>query len=95
MPSKIDWAALEAVYATSAALKAQRPTLEEATATHLAALTAWDAAEERAAIMEYDGGLTRAKAERLAFAWEKGVCWWLGGVREPPSGLRKLVSQSQ
>jgi len=76
MPFKIDWAALEAVYTASAAPKAQRPSLAVAMATHLAALTAWDAAEERVAIMEYDGGLTRAKAERLAFATEKGVCWW-------------------
>ena len=29
---------------------------------------ALDAAEERAAIMEFDGGLTRAEAERLALA---------------------------
>jgi len=76
MPSKIDWAALDAVYATSAAPKAQRPSLEDATVRHLAALTAWDAAEERAAIQEYDGDLTRAKAEALAFAGVKGVCWW-------------------
>jgi len=76
MPSKIDWAALEAVYAASAAPMAQRPSLADATATHLAALTAWDAAEERAAIMEYDGGLSRKEAEALAFSGVKGVCWW-------------------
>ncbi len=75
MPSKIDWAALDAVYSASAARKAQRPSLKDATATHLAALAAWDAAEERAAVVEYDGGLSRAKAEALAFAGVKG-CWW-------------------
>ena len=80
MPSKIDWAALEAVYSASRAPKAQRPSLEDATATHLAALTAWDAAEERAAIREYCGGQSRAKAEALAFAGVKGVCWWRGIV---------------
>ena len=75
MPSKINWAALDAVYA---APKAMRPRLADATARHLAALTAWDAAEERAAIQEYCGGLPRAKAEALAFAVVKGVCWWRG-----------------
>lgn len=75
MPSKIDWAALDAVYAASAAPKAQRPSLEKAVAHHLSALTAWDAAEERAAIREYCGGLSRAKAEALAFAGLRG-CWW-------------------
>ncbi len=78
MPSKIDWEALGAVYAASRAPKAQRPHLEDAVAPHLAALTAWDAAEERAAIQEYDGGLSRAKAEALAFAGLRGVCWWRG-----------------
>ena len=33
-----------------------------------AVLEAWEAFEERAAIIEYDGGLPRAEAERLA--WE-------------------------
>ncbi|MBL1436724.1 MAG: hypothetical protein COB08_011080 [Rhodobacteraceae bacterium] len=77
MPSKIDWAALEAVYDASAAPMVQRPSLEDAVARHLAAVTAWDAAEERAAIQEYCGGLPRAKAEALAFAGVKGVCWWV------------------
>ncbi len=76
MPSKIDWAALEAVYAAARAPMAQSPSLEDATATHLAAVTTWDAAEERAAIQEYDGGLSRAEAEAQAFAGVNGVCWW-------------------
>lgn len=76
MPSKIDWAALEAVYTASAAPKAHRPGIKDATGCHQAALTAWDAAEERAAIQEHDGGLPRAKAEARAFAGVKGVCWW-------------------
>ena len=78
MPSKIDWAALDAAYAAARAPKAQRPSLEDATATHLATLTAWDAADERAAIKEYCGGLSRAEAEAQAFAGVKGVCWWRG-----------------
>lgn len=78
MPSKIDWAALGVVYSDARTPKAQRPSLGDATATHLAALTAWDAAEERAAIQEYCGGLSRAKAEALAFAGLRGVCWWRG-----------------
>ena len=76
MPSKINWAALDAAYAAARAPEAQRPSLEDATASHLAALTAWDAADERAAIQEYDGGLSRAEAEAQAFAGVKGVCWW-------------------
>jgi len=80
MSFKIDWAALDAIYAASAAPRAQCPSLEDATATHLAALTAWDAAEERVAIMEYDGELTRTKAEWLAFAGGKGICCWWWGI---------------
>lgn len=76
MPSKIDWEALEAVYAASAAPKAQHPSLEDALARHLAAVTAWDAAEERAAIMEYCGGLAREEAERSEFLGISGICWW-------------------
>ncbi len=79
MASKIDWEALGGVYANSA-LNAQRVSYKEAAAHHFAALNAWDAAEERAAIQEYDGGLCRAKAEALALAGVKGVCWWRGIV---------------
>ncbi len=75
MPSKINWAALDAAYAAARAPMAQRPSLEDATATHFAALTAWDAADERAAIQEYNGGLSRTEAEVMAFAGVKG-CWW-------------------
>ncbi len=32
-----------------------------------------EAFEERAAIMEFDGGLTRAEAERLAFLEQRGA----------------------
>ena len=76
MASKVDWKALEAVF-TASAPSAPQVSLEDAVAHHVAALDAWDAAEERAAIMEYDGGMRRSKAEALAFAGVKGVCWWV------------------
>jgi len=76
MASKLDWKALGAMYTASTLSSAQRVSLKDAVAGHIAALDAWDAAEERAAIQEYDGGLSRLEAEAMAFAEVKGVCWW-------------------
>lgn len=43
------------------------------------AMAEWEAFEERAAIMEYDGGLSREDAERLASATDKYVWIREGG----------------
>lgn len=60
-------------------------------------MDAWDriaAAQERAAIMEYDGGLTRAEAERCAAEqWRVPVEWLRPqreeGARKPPAPVQR------
>ena len=89
MTSKVDWRALEAVFAASAP-KVPSVSREDALTGYYAALDAWDAAEERAAIMEYDGGMDRSKAETLAFAGVKGVCWWVTAIPPPVQVFRTL-----
>ncbi len=44
--------------------------------------------EERAAIMEYDGGLTRADAEQAA-----DVCWMLRSVPQTPANARQVPAE--
>jgi hypothetical protein len=58
MPDTLDWAALHKVFASPA------PCAED---DHLPRWLALDLAEERAAIMEYCGGLSRKEAEAYAF----------------------------
>jgi hypothetical protein len=62
-----------------------------------ARMDAWDrieAAMERAAIMEYDGGLTRAEAERCASEqWRVPIEWLrpqpVENTRKPPAPVQR------
>lgn len=56
--SRLDWSRLRRVFAARVAMPQQLDVADPA--------LAWDLAEERAAIMEYEGGLTRNDAEQLA-----------------------------
>lgn len=55
-PRELDWNQIQRLFTNT---NHETPVSDE---------LARDLAEERAAIMEYDGGLSRADAERLAFA---------------------------
>lgn len=73
MVSKVDWKALDGVYASSAPKPAFERD-ENAVPLHVKAYDDWCAAEERAAIYEYVQGMSRIEAEARAFAGFKGVC---------------------
>jgi hypothetical protein len=62
---RADWAALRGLFDSLPATAGKAPSAAEVQGVDAVEL-ARDLAEERAAIMEYVGGMTRAEAEKLA-----------------------------